>query len=80
MLLLKKRTSPMAVRLRAVVATTVVAAVITAVVTWKDTLRDFTNNNRESAQDDAFSRFCSCSYAASFLQSQTNNTVIIKTT
>ena len=30
---------------------------MTAVMTWRDSLRDPTNNNRESANDDAFSRF-----------------------
>lgn len=69
----------MAVRLRAVAATTVAAA-ITEVVTWKDSLSIPTNNNRESVKNDAYSRFCSCPYAASFSQSQTNNTVIRKTT
>jgi hypothetical protein len=48
----------MAVRLQAVAVTTAVAAAITAVVIWKDSLRDHTNNNRESAKNDAFSRFC----------------------
>jgi len=32
-------------------------AVMTKVVTWKDSLSVPTNNNRESANDDAFSRF-----------------------
>ena len=30
---------------------------VTAVMTWKDSLCDPTNNNRESANDKAFSRF-----------------------
>ena len=36
--------------------TTAVAAAITGVVTWKDSLHDPTNNNRESANDKAFPR------------------------
>jgi hypothetical protein len=47
----------MTMRPRAVAVTTAVAAAIMAVVTWKDSLRGHTNNNRESAKVDAFSRF-----------------------
>lgn len=53
----RKKTSPtVAILLEEVVIPQ--AAAITAVVTWKDSLRDPINNNRESANFDAFSRFC----------------------